>query len=347
MTPADTGSAGHRVLIDSSDLDYVQPFGDTVLRAALRAGIGFPYECNSGGCGSCRFQLLEGEVDDLWPEAPGRSDRDRRTGRLLACQCRATTDLRIAVRTSGEYVPPTRPVSRAATLLSVNDVTHDLRVFRFGTDGSAEFRPGQYAVLSIPGVASPRCYSMSNLANSQGEWEFIVRRVPGGEATGVLFDGLDIGDAVVIDGPYGLAWLRTESTRDIVCVAGGSGLAPMVSIARGAADAGMLKSRRLHFFYGARTPSDVCGEQFLRELPSSDDRIDFHPVVSMAHLEPDTPWVGAIGFVHEAVGRILGGELTNLEWYFAGPPPMTTALQGTLAVDHRVPFDQIHFDRFC
>jgi toluene monooxygenase electron transfer component len=346
-TAAAAGPVGHRIGIDGGDQEYVQQPDDTVLRAALRHGIGFPYECNSGGCGSCRFQVLEGEVEDLWPEAPGRSDRDRRTGRLLACQSRATSDLRVAVRTAGEFVPVTRPTRHTATLVSVEEVTHDIRTFRFGTDAPAEFRPGQYAVLTLPGVPTVRCYSMSNLANEDGSWEFMIRRVPDGRATTVLFDRLAVGDTVGIDGPYGLAWLRTDRPGDVVCIAGGSGLAPMVSIARAMARGGMLATRHLHFFFGARTPRDVCGEQFLRELPSLSGRIHFHPVVSLPELEPETSWAGETGFVHDAASRLLGDDPAAYEWYFAGPPPMTQALQERLVVDLRVPVDQIHFDRFC
>jgi toluene monooxygenase electron transfer component len=340
-------SAGHRIRIAGSEQEYCQLPDDTVLRAALRAGIGFPYECNSGGCGSCTFQVLEGEVDDLWDDAPGRSARDRRTGRRLACQSRATTDLHIAVRTSAEYVPPVVPAQRTAVLRSSARVTHDIRSFRFVSDDAAEFLPGQYAVLQLPGVPTPRCYSMSNLPNATGEWEFMVRRVPGGEATTALFDRVLVGDEIVLDGPYGLAWLRTDSPRDLVCVAGGSGLAPMVSVVRGAAAAGMLQQRRVHFFYGARTPRDVCGEQFIHEQPGSTDHVHFHPVVSLPELEPEAAWTGATGFVHDALGPTLGADLATFEWYFAGPPPMTQALQERLVVEHGVPHDQVHFDRFC
>ena len=343
----DPDAVGHRIRIDGAEGEYLQLAHDTVLRAALRAGIGFPYECNSGGCGSCRFELLEGAVDDLWPAAPGRSERDRRKGRLLGCQSRATTDVRIAVRTGTEYVPAAAPMVRTGVLLDIADVTHDIRTFRFSSPNPAAFLPGQYAVLGIAGVASPRCYSMSNLPNDDGVWEFMIRRVPGGVATSRLFDDLMAGDSIEIDGPYGLAWLRTDNQRDLVCVAGGSGLAPMVSIARGAAAEGMLEERELHFFYGARTPRDVCGEAFLRDLPAFGERVHFHPVVSLADLEPETPWSGTTGFVHDALTAVLGPDLNGYEWYFAGPPPMAQAMQDRLLVEHRVPFDQVHFDRFC
>lgn len=337
---------GHCIRIDGSAIVFEQDASDTVLRAALRAGIGLPYECNAGGCGSCRFDIVSGSVDVLWADAPGLSERDRRKGRQLACQCRAKGDLAIRVRTGSEYQPRTPPGRRRARLIGCTDLTHDLREFRFATDAPAEFTPGQYASLLIEGVGAPRGYSMSNLPNVQGQWDFQIRRVPGGRATALLFDTLALGDVVELDGPFGLAGLREDSPRDIVCVAGGSGLAPMVSIARGAAAAGMLATRRLHFFYGARTPRDVCGESQLRLLQGFGTSLTYHPVVSDAASADAAGWSGERGFVHEALPRVLGAGLSLHEFYLAGPPPMTQAIQELLMGTHLVPYQHIHFDRF-
>jgi len=336
----------HPILIEGEAQAFSQADGDTVLRAALRAGVGFPYECSSGGCGSCKFELLEGEVDNLWPEAPGLSERDRRKKRLLACQCRAKSPLRLSVRTAAEYRPAIAPQRRSARFMDSFALTHDLHEFRFQAPGNADFMAGQYALLSLPGVPAPRAYSMSNLANADGAWQFQIRRVAAGKATDQLFHHLQKGDRIEIDGPYGLAYLRESSARDIVCVAGGSGLAPMLSIARGASHAGILGDRQLHFFYGARTPRDVCGEDFLRELPGYGERIHYYPVVSQPAEDAQAIWRGATGFVHEQVKRVLGPQLAQFEFYFAGPPPMTQSLQEMLMLEHRVPFEQVHFDRY-
>ncbi|WP_374246361.1 2Fe-2S iron-sulfur cluster-binding protein [Zoogloea sp.] len=329
---------------DKDGTGFAQAEGDTVLRAALRAGVGLAHECNAGGCGACKFELIDGELETLWPDAPGLSDRDRRRGRHLACQCRALGPLRIKASAGPEYVPRIRPARRSARLAGIADLTHDLREFRFVTDSAADFLPGQYAMLDLPGVGASRAYSLANTANGAGEWHFQIRRVPHGRGTHVLFDTLKVGDSVDLDGPYGVAWLRTDAPRDIVCVAGGSGLAPMVSIARGAAEAGLLKDRRLHFFYGARTPRDVCGEAQLAPLDGFGERIRYVPVVSLPG--DDGAWQGETGYVHDAVAHLLPAPLAGYEFYFAGPPPMTQALQEMLMVGHRVPFGQIHFDRF-
>lgn len=321
-----------------------QKDGDTIIRAALRAGLGFSYECNSGGCGACKFELVEGEVETLWVDAPGLTERDRKRGRHLACQCRALGPVTIKAATAPEYKPKVLPKRQRAHLIGTRDITHDIREFRFRSEDDAEFLPGQFAMLDLPGLGASRAYSLSNTGNEKREWHFQIRRVLHGQGTHILFEKLAEGDEIGLDGPYGVAYLRTESPRDIVCVAGGSGLAPMISLTRGAVEAGLLADRKLYFFYGARTPRDVCGEEMLRVLAGFGDRIVYIPVVSLPGDNGD--WHGETGFVHDAVARALPAELANYEFYFAGPPPMTQALQELLMVGHKVPFEQIHFDRF-
>ena len=329
---------------EKDDSSCTQLEGDTILRAALRAGLGYSYECNSGGCGGCKFELVSGEIETLWADAPGLTERDRKRGRHLACQCRARGPVSIKAATATEYQPKIPPKRQRAHLLTTREITHDIREFRFLAAQDAEFLPGQFAMLDLPGLATSRAYSLSNTGNGQREWHFQIRRVLHGQGTHVLFEKLAEGAEIVLDGPYGVAYLRTDSPRDIVCVAGGSGLAPMVSIARGAVEAGLLTDRKLYFFYGARTPRDVCGEELLRNLDGFGGQIIYVPVVSLPGDNGD--WSGEIGYVHDAVARLLPAELASYEFYFAGPPPMTQALQELLMVGHRVPFDQIHFDRF-
>ena len=318
-----TSAWGHRlahmsatIRIDADGHSIVCQPPDTVLRAALRAGMGFPYECNSGGCGSCVFELREGEVENLWEAAPGWSARDRKKGRYLGCQTRPKGDISIFVRESSECRPKIVPRRMEVRLESFRDITHDIREFTF-VGGRAEFLPGQYAILTIPGLVGDRCYSMANLPNDRGEWVFQIRKIPGGLATSFLFGTLCVGDVLLLDGPYGLAYLREESPRDIVCVAGGSGLAPIVSIMRGAARAGMLSDRRLYFFYGARTARDVCGQEFVKELDCQESVVY---AAAVSNGEEGDGWSGARGFVHQLMRQSLPNPLSSYEYYFAGPP---------------------------
>ena len=313
---------------------------DTLLRAALRAGFGMPYECNAGSCGTCKVELVSGTIDSIRPDAPGLADRDREKNRVLACQARPVSDCAIKVRLRPENVPRHRPARFEAELVGTRDLTHDMREFRFAAKGAPGFRPGQYALFYLPGLEAPRTYSMSNADDGSGTWEFIVRRVPGGTGTAALFDRVPVGSRITLDGPYGMAFLREESPRDLVCIAGGSGLAPILAVVRGATRAG-AGARRIEVFYGFRAPRDVCGRQELAALPGFGDTLN----LSIALSEPDATWTGLAGFVHEHARDFIGERWASFDYYFAGPPPMVEAVQRML-IDKRVPFPQVHFDRF-
>jgi toluene monooxygenase electron transfer component len=318
---------------------------DTLLRAGLRAGLGMPYECNAGSCGTCKVELLEGTITSLRPDAPGLGERDRAKNRVLACQARPGTDCRIKVRLRAENVPLNRPARFSATLTGFRDLTHDMREFTFKARGSPGFLPGQYALFYLPGLEAPRTYSMSNIDDGSGTWQFIVRRVPGGTGTVTLFDKVAAGDDITLDGPYGLAYLRPDSPRDLVLIGGGSGLAPMLSLARGAVAEPRLAGRNIHVFYGARTTRDLCGAAELEALPGFGTRITFTPVLSHHGEDSVETWDGAKGFVHEIARDFVGERWPGFEYYFAGPPPMAEAVQKML-IEKRVPFPQVHFDSF-
>ena len=317
--------------------------GDTLLGAALRAGIGMPYECSVGSCGSCKCQIVEGSLQALCADAPGLSAGDRRRGRHLACQTTPLSNCTITFRVDEAYAPPIRPTFRSVELKSVTQITPDISAFLFRAKSPAVFLPGQYARLRLSGIDLPRPYSMSNIANDDGEWEFMIRRVPNGSATGVLFDTLRLGDVITIDGPYSTAYLRIQSPRPLVCIAGGSGLAPIVSVLRGAAASTELAGRPIDFFYGAREPRDLINPAMLAGLG---DNLRFHPIISMPELDEDGSWAGPIGMVHELVDRTLGDGARDCEFYLAGPPPMVDATRRTLLLDRHVPAEQLHYDRF-
>jgi toluene monooxygenase electron transfer component len=332
------------VTLTGTDISWHCEDGDTIMRAAIRSGLGFPYECNVGSCGNCRFDLVAGEVEHLRADPPGLSERDRQRGRRLGCQARPLTDCTVKARMMPHYVSRFRPVRQSATLVETRDITHDIREFRFRFETPTRFLAGQYALLSVPGVAGARAYSMCNTGEQGAEWHFQIKRVAGGAATGCLFDGLAAGVRIGVDGPYGMAYLREEAPRDIVCLAGGSGLSPMISIARAAAIAPSLADRRLDFVYGGRAARDICGQEMLEQLPGFGTRIHYHPAISEAGNQNDG-WNGYRGFIHEVADELLGVRLADCEIYFAGPPAMAEAVQKML-LGRGVPPDQVHFDQF-
>ena len=333
-----------QITIPSANITFECEPDDTILRAALRAGLGVPYECNVGSCGNCRFEVLEGAVEHERADAPGWNERDKAKNRYLGCQAHPLADCKIKVPMREDYKSKFPPKRSVGTLIGFEDITHDIRQFRFALDTPNGFVPGQYGMIQVPGIAHARAYSMAN-AGEPNEWHFQIRRVPGGQVTSVLFDKLKVGDKVSLDGPFGLAYLREDAPRDILCLAGGSGLAPMVSIARAFSTSEKLQGRNLHFIYGGRTPRDICGESFLEKLPGFGTRIHYHCAISdLAHAD-SAGWTGKSGFVPDVAVELFEGRLPEFEVYFAGPPPMADAIM-KMAIGHKVPVAQLHFDKF-
>jgi len=160
------------VSIENSEVSADTDINDTILGSLLRAGVGMPYECNSGGCGSCKFTLIEGRISEDEGEWQGLRPSDVRKNKHLACVSRAQSNCLINVKLDSIYEPKIKPFKCSARFVSSAPLTHDLWEFEFKSDGPAHFLPGQYAKLIIPGVSGPRSYSMSNTANRDGSWFF-------------------------------------------------------------------------------------------------------------------------------------------------------------------------------
>jgi toluene monooxygenase electron transfer component len=333
-----------KITISNAATEFDCADDDTLLRAALRAGLGMSYECNVGSCGNCRFELQEGSVVHERADAPGWNERDKQRNRFLGCQARPQGNCTIKVPLRADYKSRFLPVRTQGELIGIEDLTHDMREFRFRIAQPTGFLSGQYALVTAPGVVGARAYSMSNVAEDGAEWHFGIRRVAGGGATSFLFDALKVGQQVELDGPYGLAYLREDAPRDILCLGGGSGLSPMLSIVRAAAAHPNLQERKIHLVYGGRTAKDICGEPRLRDLPGFGARIFYHPVVSEPGTDP-AEWKGLTGFVHDAAHGLFGEQLRDFEIYFAGPPAMADAIM-KMAIGNKVPVAQLHFDKF-
>jgi toluene monooxygenase electron transfer component len=196
--------------------------------------------------------------------------------------------------------------------------------------------------VDLPGVSASRAYSMANLPNEAGEWHFIVRKVPDGAGTRHLFEA-DVGDVVSLDAPYGHAVLRDTSERNVCCIAGGSGLAPMLSIARAFDVSPEYRPAHLHFLFGGRTAADICGVPQLQQLAAFGERIFFHSAVSASESAP----AGEIPqkFIHELLVDELHEKLNAFDFYCAGPPKMIEAVTAALR-ERDVSADRIRYDRF-
>jgi toluene monooxygenase electron transfer component len=334
-----------RVVLDQTDpaVSVEVNAADSLLSGLLRAGIAMPYECSAGGCGSCKFTLVEGELETLIEDPPGIRPAELRKGKRLACTCRPTGDCIISFKLDTLLHPEITPTRFSAILIDRIALNHDMSKLVFQSDHAPPFLPGQYAKLTLPDGSVTRNYSMDNICNDQGLWSFVIRRVPGGAATPELVDGDILGKEFMIDGPYSVAHLDKSTNRQVICIAGGSGLAPMVSVIRGLQDEpSRIRSARL--FHGARSQADLIPQNYLSDIEGFDLSSQFTSVLS----EPSEreSWDGPTGFIHDHLNKILATDCSETDFYIAGPPVMVDAVRRVLILGRSVPVEQLRYDRF-
>lgn len=325
-----------KITVRPLDVTVDAPMGGTVLQAALKAGVDFPNSCQSGNCGACKCALVEGEVD-LMPYSPyALSDEERARGLILACRAMAWENCTVSVLGTSEAV--SHPHRRLDCVVAgIERATHDIAVVRLRHDGEPmAFSAGQFAKVAFaPGMA--RDYSVANMPGGDA-LEFHVRRMAGGAASTHVWERLRAGDRVAVEGPFGDCWLREEHAGPIVCVAGGSGLAPIKSIVETALRRGMPNP--IHLYFGVRGERDVYLDEHFRALARRHPTLRFELVLS----EPGPGTTRRTGFVADAL-RADAPALDGAKAYVCGPPPMVDAAMRVLA-DLGVAAADRHADAF-
>jgi toluene monooxygenase electron transfer component len=334
---------GAFVRLEPEGLQFQCQAGATLLSAALAAGIDLPYECASGGCGSCRARLLEGQVRSLWPDAPGLSKRDRLKGdRILCCQSVAQTDCVVQLR-AGPTAPPVRPALVPARVKSLRMLNHEVMHLVLTAGEAMHFLPGQFVLFDLPNGIGRRAYSMSNANARDGCLEFLIKRKPQGAAGTYLFETLRVNDTLEVDGPYGRSWLREERTdQDLVLLAGGSGLAPVWSIAQAALMA--QANRRIHLYFCVNKAQDLFWQDEIRAVQARAPNLRLHLVLAEAPEVP--PPDSRLGLAAAVLAQDFGGRLAH-DLYMAGPPGMIDSVLRELVSTGMAQADRVFFDRFC
>lgn len=310
----------------------VEP-GANLLDALRQAQVPMSYSCMAGRCGTCRCRVVDGDVLDSG--GAQQNPLDGRDAYVLACQTFLTEPCTIEIPEPDEVVVhPARIVK--ATVQAVETLTHDIKRVVLKPAKPIEFSPGQYAQLQFT-PEHVRPYSMAGLANDE-TLEFHVRVVPGGRVSGYIANALNPGDAVRVSGPLGTAYLRRRHEGPVLCVAGGTGLAPILSILRGAIANGL--SNPTHLYVGARSPRDVYGLDWLEEIERRHRAFKLHVVVTAG----GDPREHRAGLVTEAIEQDMG-RLDGWRAYLCGSPPMVEAAT-VLARRKGIDAARIHADAF-
>ena len=322
-------TAATLVTVVNTGQTFCCPPDELILDAGLEAGIGLPHNCRGGACGTCKSQILEGEVDHGWVMSFAISDEEKAAGKCLICQSRPLTP-RLVIRpdnamAAAEDAPPA-PIHATGQVIAAEPVTPSIRrlVIALPPDLRFRFRAGMHVELRTPGVAKPRTYSMACAPDDQGLppdglLEFFVTRHEGGQASGWLHGAERLGSSLELHGPYGNFHLPKDVRGPVLCLAGGSGLAPILAVARRALATGFAQPMTL--ILSVRDRSEVFALDALHALGRRHANFNYRVTLTRAR-EAAPGW---------RLGRIpdwLGDELPDLSaWHVlaAGPPEFVDA----------------------
>ena len=319
---------------------------ETILDAAFRQGIMLMHGCKEGQCAACKSFLLDGEVDLDRYSTFALPDFEEAEGYTLLCRAHAMSDVEIElINYDEEIIRSGVPIVEAtAEVELVEALTHDIRRLVLKLPDPLVFTAGQYMDISIPGAdGEHRSFSMANTPGQPDRLEFMIKLYEGGHFSGLLAEsangnGIKVGDALTCKGPYGVFTLRDSSPRRLVFIAGGAGMAPIMSLLRSMEEKG--SQRPATFYYGARTASDLFVLEELERLAGTLPDLKFVPALS----DSADGWDGEAGLITDVVDR-MEQDLTDVDAYLCGPPPMVDAAIALLE-RRGCPESRIYFDKF-
>lgn len=317
------------------------PRNKTLLQAALGHGVVFPHHCTVGTCGNCRCKLLAGDIRAVLDFSYTLSGEEIKEGYILACQTMLKSDIEIELEVAEEAF---ESESYRGVVTQTRNLTHDIIEISVELDHPIKFLAGQFADIALPEYDRHRSYSFATCPMLGGtkKVQFQVRLVPGGGFTEWLFAEDRTNTTFELHGPSGNFWLR-KSQAPILCVAGGSGMAPIKAILEDAANSHI--NRRVTYLYGAREQRDLyCLEEMATLKEKWPGQFNFLPILS--EQNSDSGWQGKCGLVTDFINdETVGFPLTDAHVYLCGPPGMIDAALNTLA-NIGVKPGQIHYDKF-
>jgi propane monooxygenase reductase subunit len=330
----------YQVRLEPVGIEFEVDEDETVLRGAFRQGLMLMHGCKEGQCAACKSFLLDGEVDLDKYSTFALNDFEKEEGWTLLCRAHAISDLEVELINYDEEVLRSGIAlqTQQMTVTRIEELTHDIR--RLVLSGAElSYKAGQYVDLTIPGSDEVRSFSMAGLPG--GELEFMIKVYPDGKFSSLLAGGeIEEGDELEVTGPYGVFTLREKSERPLLFIGGGAGMAPILALLRSMATTAV--GRPTVYYYGARRPQDLF---HLDELAELEQRLpDFRFVPALSEAGEDSDWTGERGLITDVVAR-CENELSEVDAYLCGPPPMVDAAIGMLR-QNGVPESRVYYDKF-
>lgn len=318
--------------------------GETILSAGIRQGIGLPYGCKDGACGSCKCKLVSGVVKHGPHQEKALSAEEEANGYVLTCCGVAQSDVTLESRQvteAGAFPIKKMPVR----VSSLEKVSHDVIVLRLQLPAADTFQyhSGQYVEFLLRD-GDRRSYSMANAPHTQTEKpsvELHIRHMPGGKFTDHVFGAMKEKDILRVEGPYGSFFLREDSEKPIIFLASGTGFAPIKAIIEHMRHQGIARPATL--YWGGRRPADLYQHAWIEEQVAAMPNLSYVPVVSDA--QPDDQWTGRTGFVHQAVLQDHP-DLSGHEVYACGAPIVVESAQKDYTEKAGLPAEAFFADAF-
>lgn len=341
MTSPEAADALFTVQVQPSGRSFTTTKGEAVLLAGIRQGIGLPYGCKDGACGSCKCKLISGSVQHGAHQDKALSKQEEANGMVLTCCATATSDLVLESRQVTEL--GALPIKKMPTRVSsIVKASHDVIVLHLQLPATESFNycAGQYLEFILrDGVR--RSYSMASAPQANSKMELHIRHMPGGKFTDHVFSELKERDILRVEGPFGTFFLREDSKKPMVFLASGTGFAPIKALIEQLQRQG--SERPVTFYWGARRPEDLYLHHWVLEQLPKLPQLRYVPVVSDA--TSDDAWTGRTGFVHHAVLQDFP-DLSAYQVYACGAPIVVESAQRDFTTLCRLPAEEFFADSF-
>jgi CDP-4-dehydro-6-deoxyglucose reductase len=332
------------VILQPSQREFAVERDERILAAAIRQGIGLPYGCRDGACGSCKSRLLKGRVIHGAHQQKALSAAEEAAGWILTCCATPQTHCIVEARSvpgAGEF-PILRLPSR---VMSIQRPAPDVAVIRMQlpANQNLQYRAGQYIEFILRDGAR-RSYSMANaphLLGSPPSIELHVRHMPGGLFTDQVFGSMKEKDILRIEGPYGSFFLREDSAQPMVLLASGTGFAPIKALIEHMEMKGMTRPAVL--YWGCRSRADLYLHDWAEAAAARLPQLRYVPVLSEPRAEDG--WSGRTGFVHTAVMADLP-DLSGHQVYACGAPVMVDTARHDFTTRCGLPEHEFFADSF-
>ena len=329
------------VSIQPSNHQFTAKPDESILQGALNSGIGLPYGCRNGACGSCKGKLVSGTVDYGKHSVTALSDAEKAEGKALFCCARPLSDVVIEARVfdaTKDFQVKILP-SRVQT---IERVAPDVVVvsLKLPANERLQFLAGQYIEFLLK-EGKRRSYSMANAPHDDAFVQLHIRHMPGGHFTDHAFAKMKERDILRFEGPLGSFYLREDSDKPMIMVASGTGFAPVKAVIEHSIHREF--KRPITLYWGGRRPHDIYMMDLCKGWAAAHAHITFIPVVSDAL--PEDNWSGRSGFVHRAVMEDFA-DMSTHQVYACGAPVVVDSARKDFIGQCDLPEDEFYADSF-